>query len=500
MPESRNYYTDNPSTQSEARNLQDELSQLQDGATSLLEEAGRLRASQLASQLRQRGSRARRDGQASVNLRTSPEPIVRSERPRSRGGASARRSALPTPPLDSSDPNVDSLFVPETYPRPRDPHPLSHSWRPGSPTGGLGDRNRSPTPGDHWEIMRSTITPDALLPSADSSFTSAVVSQSFTADDAPASTESEHTSSSEYSGRRHSEGDGSDSVSSVAPEDTVCIEDDDVLEAAEVLANDMFGVEVETVEGRQRINEQLEIRARDGDRFAFPHEGPRVDIGFRLIEEALNTEAGRRRLVDFRFISRPNDIRILEDVVHARSQDSSRVPRGDARPHAERVYDERPPSPHPEHYSDRVRARVREARAQIHDSLSRHAEEARRVQAASLPPQHEPLGSHPDVTTLTSRDGPEPHPVSPPTQRNEREVSEALLSGDDNDLGAMRRVVERLARRDDVPDEWWTSIGLNLSRTRPRALSPPLRSERSDQQAASDRVRSGRIRRRNSRL
>lgn len=45
---------------------------------------------------------------------------------------------------------------------------------------GLGDRQRSPTPDDHendaWETLLTTITPDASLPSADSSFNSASAS------------------------------------------------------------------------------------------------------------------------------------------------------------------------------------------------------------------------------------------------------------------------------------------------------------------------------------
>ncbi|KAL2355621.1 hypothetical protein BJ546DRAFT_1059845 [Cryomyces antarcticus] len=69
-------------------------------------------------------------------------------------------------------------------------HPLRETWRvdqtnsPDPITNGLGDRQRSPSslssPGhDAWETMRTTITPDASFPTADSSFTSAVASAPF---------------------------------------------------------------------------------------------------------------------------------------------------------------------------------------------------------------------------------------------------------------------------------------------------------------------------------
>jgi hypothetical protein len=79
-----------------------------------------------------------------------------------------------------------------------------------------------------------------------------------------------------------------------------------------------------------------------------------------------------------------------------------------------------------------------------------------------------------------------------------------LLSGDEQDLNAIRRVVERLAQRDDVPEEWWMSMGLNLSRTRARSRSrsrsdTPIadadRVARFDLPDSSRRVRTGRVER-----
>ncbi|OTA24688.1 hypothetical protein BTJ68_11080 [Hortaea werneckii EXF-2000] len=78
----------------------------------------------------------------------------------------------------------------------------------------------------------------------------------------------------------------------------------------------------------------------------------------------------------------------------------------------------------------------------------------------------------------------------------------SLLNSGPDDLDAMRRIVERLARRDDVPDSWWMSMGLNLSRTRPqRARSPPRRGAGElASPAAGNRVQTGRVERGTSRL
>ncbi|OJD29961.1 uncharacterized protein BKCO1_6900031 [Diplodia corticola] len=59
---------------------------------------------------------------------------------------------------------------------------LRQSWSPPGTLDGLGDRERSLSPpADPWETMLTTITPDAQLPSRDSSFTSAAASASFSA-------------------------------------------------------------------------------------------------------------------------------------------------------------------------------------------------------------------------------------------------------------------------------------------------------------------------------
>lgn len=162
-------------------------------------------------------------------------------RPQSPDFNAARRHTLPTPPLDVSGPEDGPLIQDVEFPRPRTnrrSHPLSSTWRIGSPSiNGLGDRNRSPTPGDGWEIIRTTITPDETLPSADSSFASSAASRSFNAP-----TTDTQITEPEQSSSGHSRGDSSgqgraESTSSLNLDDLACTDED--LYNTEAFASDM---------------------------------------------------------------------------------------------------------------------------------------------------------------------------------------------------------------------------------------------------------------------
>ena len=466
-----------------------------------------------------------RDHEVTLSAFAAAESMLRAGRPQSRDGQ--RPSALPTPPHDESV-DADSLFLPphpsHMLPRAssiRRQHPLSRSWRPESPVNGLGDRNRSPTPADNWETMRQTITPDATLPSADSSFTSAAASLSFTSNNSASTsvTDPEYTASSNNS-RRNSQED-EQSISSVDPDDLFCTDDEMTTTAA--FAEHVYRQEQSTSEGRTRIARHSADLEIDQNQYALRNEPWTVEIGFRLIDEALDTQEGRVRVFQLSE-SLPPDVRdnLVDWII-----DSRRNP--EARPEQRRtrmahITDDEPPSPHPENYSSNTRAAVREASQQIHgffrrftaeETLSASQREMIRIDrsgANSPPPRYEPLASHPEVRI--SQDEPEAHPVaslpgsqypsrapSPPSARSERDVADALLSGDEQDLNAIRRVVERLAQRDDVPEEWWMSMGLNLSRTRARSRSrsrsgtPIANAERTGQFEPSRRVRTGRVER-----
>ncbi|CAK4026918.1 Hypothetical predicted protein [Lecanosticta acicola] len=419
----------------------------------------------------------------------SPEPIHRRNRPHSRNeSSSSRRSALPTPPLETSGPDDGDRDMPTR----RRSHPLSNTWRAESPVDGLGDRNRSPSPGDGWTI---TITPDETLPSAESSFASTAASQSFNASsNSTQITEPDGLSVNSSSRRETDNGaEQSDSASSVDPDDLVCTDED--MFSTEAFAQDMYYHEMRTSEGRSRIAAHQRLRDEEGNRFALAAEPALVDIGFRLIEEALETDEGRERILQIRHTA-PENVQHFEDMLAASRRVRNRRLRRSAR-----VEDSpEPPRPRPDRYSQETRDVIEETRSQVHDYFRRFGADTLRPRSTSPPPQYEPLNSHPDVNTFTSRDGPEPHPVSPPSQRSEREVSDALLSGDVQELDSMRRIVERLAARDDVPEEWWMSMGLNLSRTRPRHRSPHTARRSSPRDGELDTVRSGRVERGNPRL
>ncbi|SMY29498.1 unnamed protein product [Zymoseptoria tritici ST99CH_1A5] len=458
-----------------------------------------------------------------------------------RDGALSRRNTLPTPPLDTSGP--EDVSVPRGE---RRSHPLSNSWRAGSPVNGLGDRNRSPTPGDAWEIMRAGITPDETLPSAESSFASAAASRSFNASSNNTQT-TDQTSATLNSGRRRSNAEAvDDSASSMDEDDLECLPMEDATELArtESLAEEMWYLEMRSPEGRERIARHEAARDSEGNRFALASEPVRIDIGFRLIEEAIETEEGRQRVLQLR---RPETINVdvgavLRHMLSVSRQIRNRNVRRHNRPdHIPRTIIggqqqqqdlDDTPSPQPERYSESTRSTVRATSRDVHAYFTRHRAQSQ-TSPTSPPPEYTPEDQEPtpetranrawhrvqaaemqlhigrmdarrrnrsdedgEVTEVeASRDAPIPHPVSPPSTRSERDVSDALLTGDVQDLDSMRRIIERLAQRDDVPEEWWMSMGLNLSRTRPRTRDGETRRVVGEAGTES-RVRSGRVERR----
>ncbi|KAF2117784.1 hypothetical protein BDV96DRAFT_570921 [Lophiotrema nucula] len=81
---------------------------------------------------------------------------------------------------------------------------LRESWSPATTLDGLGDRDRSfsPVNDEHWDTMLSTVVQDPLPPTADSSFTSAAASASFS-NSHPSSRAGSANSNSASSSRTH---------------------------------------------------------------------------------------------------------------------------------------------------------------------------------------------------------------------------------------------------------------------------------------------------------
>lgn len=256
-----------------------------------------------------------------------------------------------------------------------------------------------------------------------------------------------------------------------------------------------------TPEGRTRIARHEHNHHAQGSRFAHTWEPARVDIGFRLIEEALETEEGRRRVLQIRQDA-PENLDHFNSLLSAsrRVRETSAAQQRRERRRSRDASGSQPPSPRPDLYNEQVINEIQAAHQQTQQYLRGFRSQTQQLSPTSPPPDYDASGSSvPDVNTSISHDGPQPHPVSPPGLRSEREVSEALLSGDVQDLDSMRRVIERIAQRDDVPESWWMSMGLNLSRTRPRDRSSERRRIEGIH-AEANGVRSGRIGRGSSRL
>lgn len=140
---------------------------------------------------------------------------MRASRPvDSRGTGAPRRGSATEHSDDGDDANSDSNAV--GFPPLRrmgrrniadGPLPsssLRESWSPATTVDGLGDRERSISPvmDDHWETMLSSVAPDPLAPTAESSFASAAASASFS-NSHPSSRAGSSNSNSASSSRTH---------------------------------------------------------------------------------------------------------------------------------------------------------------------------------------------------------------------------------------------------------------------------------------------------------
>lgn len=404
-----------------------------------------------------------------------------------------RETGLPTPPHDPFN-HSESLIAPGPGDLMRRSHPLRRSWRAESPIDGLGDRIRSPTPADGWETMQTTIAPDENLPSAESSFASAAASDSFNSRGTN-SNDAEGLSTSESSRRTSDEGENpSDSASSIDPDD-LC--NDEERQATASFATDMYLFECGYHEGHERVEQHRAAVAAEGNRYALFDESESVEIGFRLINAALDTPEGRARVFQLSQ-ARPGptpEHRNFEEWIFAHRRNNDR------RTRLAHITDDQPPSPRPERYGRDARTAAHEARGQVHDYFRRITADALTGTDAtdpgsgldSPPPRYERLASRIDEDEPVSQDRPGVHTASTTGRSNRRRVVDAWFSGEEPDLDGVRRIVERLAQREDIPDEWWTSVGLarhlNQSRSRVRSRSPDRRNLSAD----GTRVRAGRI-------
>ena len=301
---------------------------------------------------------------------------------------------------------------------------LRESWSPATTVNGLGDRERSFSPGDdnpadNWDAMHSTVAPDPIEPSADSSFTSAAASASFSAT-------TRRSNNSSRSSRRS----GSGSASSARTHITVPSD-------AERYAWTVTQVCDTSEDGGS------ETEADEGEAGISPRS--RNPMRQVLLEE----RRMRRRL----------------EV-------------------AERAVLERPPRREPERYSAGTRERSEEAGEAVREYYGHQEAPSPRARLRELERLQErrrelEAGVHQVAELriqLAERTRLEEERRALEDEGEELQPQQPLTQSFDPELEEMRSLLERIARRDDIPEEWWMSVGLVPSL--PRRVIERLARER----------------------
>jgi hypothetical protein len=323
---------------------------------------------------------------------------------------------------------------------------LRESWSPRSPIDGLGDRERSFSPAsvgsDHWETMLTTIAPDINLPSADSSFTSAAASASFS------------------NSRSHSADASSNSISSSRTSLTVPSEQERERERDQACETDderpgsppADELTANMRRMRQRVSDLRNLRRTQSLRRL---AGPGIELP---VSRDAPTSPGRQRMriLGPLFRNRRLSMRMSPPPAERDGNESSgsssssnsilgtrpRYGRYSPRPARRRLG-----STSPDHISTTRRSTLHPDISNVSLSEMLRAESQqdsllRRPPSAPQPSTQTPADSFP-----TSQ----PPPQLLPETRGETQGE---------DLDSLRTIVERLAQRDDIPEEWWMSVGL----------------------------------------
>jgi hypothetical protein len=313
-------------------------------------------------------------------------------------------------------------------PRP-EPH-LSHY-------GGLGDRPRSLSSSsseveqDTWETLLTTMEPDTHLPSADSSFTSATASHS--------TRQSRHSSQTPTTSFASSTVNPTDRNPSRPPSPTYSYPNP--AEAAEM---------------------NLEIRSPQYDCLSqMSRSSMRTMLSviqssrqFRASNPVAAAVEQRRRADENLVLSNHfNTLRMMDNLR--------------ASPEAHRA---RSPL-----ITDRLEAHLmamappldgqHRAALDLVSDIGRQSQRVRRSiqddpagsQDTSNNPVAEAAENAPRPVLPTSSRRPQPQPDQQQRQRQHRSQDTADT---ENELDSMQRFVERMARREDIPDEWWAAAGL----------------------------------------
>ena len=330
---------------------------------------------------------------------------------------------------------------------------------------GLGDRERSFSP-DNWDTMLTTIAPDDHLPTADSSFTSAVASASFSASDAQANSQFDSRSASASSSRTHLTV-PSDGQSPVYLTEFRCITTED--SGSETEADDS---------NDDDYNENMDL---DPERT--PQLGDRHGILQRSRpsiphSEGHNSSHNRHRSHDRsrnasrRVLSSSSDQDPSQDLMIRYQHHSSAMSTLPTGPLSEAQVDGAASNPAPASAPFDARLSTDEdANADMYGTQNQNSTDDSR-NANSLIPLHNPDdddNNDNNNNDLLDSDNDTHHSTTAVTSTRHRPrrgirqrdpFLEWAAGEASTQLERLRCIIDELAHRDDIPDEWWMSIGL----------------------------------------
>lgn len=333
-------------------------------------------------------------------------------------------------------------------------------------SGGLGDRRRSVSSSssdsgqDTWETLLTTMEPDAQLPSTDSSFTSATASQStrqsrrasqsHNTSFASATTPTERAVSGTTSPSwpyRTSYGNMDLDIRSTQY-DCLSMESrgsmrtmlDIIADARQARASNPAGEHVQFLSPQSDENRMLTVRREQAERI-------------REREER-NIVLDENRILAHHFTT----LRTMDEL---RSSNNARA-RGMARteiPSWQRQHEANSTSNNNNNNNNvNINRQPRDAHDLLRAIEHRTQQIAQDLQEAETAP-----ASRPDTPSTPSRgfaqaaeDFQPLGSFGPQTQTGTRDTT----AEPENDLESMHRLVQRIARREDIPSEWWASAGL----------------------------------------
>jgi hypothetical protein len=295
--------------------------------------------------------------------------------------------------------------------------------------GGLGDRRRSLSSSpsdaaqDTWETLLTTMEPDAHLPSADSSFTSATASQSTRQSRYSSQTRTTSFPSTATPTERH--------LSRPSSPPFPYFNSNDAREMDLEIQSSQY--DCLSRESRASMRTMLDVILHSRR--------------FRAGNPVAGAAEHRRRRDENLILSNHFNTLMTMDGIRAPSPATGAHP-----PH-----DMERPIPH-QPTTDAMQPRValdllrtlgiqtQQLAEEIEDARSNRRQDTASAQELGFAQAAE------DSSRLTI--------FGHQTQQQRRQQRNQDIADAENELDSMQRVIERMARREDIPDEWWAAAGL----------------------------------------